>query len=460
MAPFVSVVIVNYNGKQYLPVCLQALSEQTYPRDCFEVIVSDNGSTDGSLELLESDYSWVKVLKNEKNLGFASGNNIAFLAALGEYLIALNNDTAPMPDWIEKLVQEAEKFPKAGLINGHSRLFYDQVCLTLESETFTPENDPRRLGVMISDVESGAPKGIVQYLGGVYGWEVGGGFRYRWTEGKATLGIPVPPGDGDWTLELVLSAPRPTLLPVKVSLKAGEQVLDQWQISGLTPQPHRVIVPAEIRKLAEPLVQNAGSILNEAGYGRDRGTYSRNNEMFFESDHNQYLSEPVFAACGANLLLRRAMLNDVGAFDDRFFMYYEDTDLSWRCWLAGWEVRYTKEAIIRHIHCGTSKEWSPVFVFFTERNRLAMLMKDGSGRQALGNWLRYFGGIAKRTIGLVVAIVRRDPVRRTLGRQLKLQYKAALSLIAWLPKLVWQRAVIQRRRVANQDEIKRWQAMP
>jgi GT2 family glycosyltransferase len=460
MTPFVSVVIVNYNGKQYLPGCLNALAEQIYPRDYFEVIVSDNGSTDGSVELLEKDYPWVNVMKNGRNLGFARGNNVAFQAARGEYLIALNNDTAPIPDWIEKLVQEAEKYPRTGLVNGHSRLFYDQIQLTLESDSFIPGNDPRRLGVMISGIESGTPRGIVQYLEGFYGWEEDGGLRYRWTDGKAVLGIPVPPGSGDWNLDLMVSAPRPTREPVQVWVKAGDETLGKWEVGGLAPQLCRVMLPAASRKKAEPLVQNAGSILNKDGYGKDRGTYANNNEMFFEVDHGQYQSEVIFAGCGANLLLRRAMLDEIGPFDDHFFTYYEDTDLSWRCWLAGWEVRYTSEAIIRHIHCGTSKEWSPAFIFYTERNRLAMLMKNGSGGQAVKNWIRYFGGVARRTFGLVKATVRRDPVRLALRRQLKTQYRVVISLITWLPVLLWQRMAIQRRRTAGAAEIKRWQAAP
>ena len=460
MTPLVSVVIVNYNGRQFLPECLNALANQTFPRECFEVIVSDNGSTDGSLELLETEYSWVKVLKNGRNLGFASGNNVAFQAAQGEYLIALNNDTAPLPDWIEKLVQAAEKNPRAGMINGHSRLFYDQIRLTLESDTFTPEDDPRQLGVMISAIENGALRGIVQYLDGVYGWEEGSGLRYRWTNGTAVLGIPVPPGDEDWTLDLMLSAPRPTSVPVQVRLKNGEETLGKWEVRGLQPQACQALIPALTRKLAEPLVQNAGSTLNEDGYGKDRGTFSQNNEMFFEVDHGQYQSDPVFAACGANLMLRRAMLEEVGGFDDRFFMYYEDTDLSWRCWLAGWEVRYASEAIIRHIHCGTSKEWSPAFVFYTERNRLAMLLKDGSGKQALRNWIRYFGGVAKRTLSLIRAVARHDPARFALRRQLKTKYKVVISLLVWFPVLIWQRITIQRKRTADPAEINLWQASP
>ena len=62
--PFVSVIIVNYNGAHFLPACLKALQAQTYPQDKFEVVVSDNDSDDESLTLLNRDYAWVRVLEN------------------------------------------------------------------------------------------------------------------------------------------------------------------------------------------------------------------------------------------------------------------------------------------------------------------------------------------------------------------------------------------------------------
>ena len=109
-----------------------------------------------------------------------------------------------------------------------------------------------------------------------------------------------------------------------------------------------------------------------SGSGRDRGTYVKEAEVFFETDTGQYGDiEEVFAGCGASLLLRKTMLNEIGLFDEKFFMYYEDVDLSWRAWIGGWKVLYAPDAICKHIHCGTTKEWSPFFVFLTERNRLA-----------------------------------------------------------------------------------------
>lgn len=444
--PFVSVVIVNYNGKHYLPACLDGLRCQTYPADAFEVIVSDNGSKDGSVELLRSQYPWVRVLENGRNLGFAAGNNVAFQAAKGQYLAALNNDTIPAPDWLDQLVRFGEQHPRAGIINGHSRLFYDQLILELQSEPFQPENDSRQLGVQLQAVDSGAPRGVVQYLEGFYGWEGPAPSRYRWTGAHARIGVPVPPGVEGWILDLTLCAPRPADQPVRVGLLLGEESLAEWTLAGPSPQTFQITLPARARSLAEPLVQNAGSTINHDGYGQDRGTFAVNSEMFFEVDQNQYADGMITAACGANILLRIAMLAEIGAFDSRFFMYYEDADLSWRAWLAGWEVVYAHEAVIRHIHCGTTQEWSPFFIFYTERNRLAMLLKNGTARQVLHNWARYGLGVARRTLGLIKALIIPIPNRRALLGRLMTQYRVILSLIAWLPVLLWQRAGIQRKR--------------
>ncbi len=455
--PFVSVVIVNYNGKHFLPACLDGLRAQTYPADSFEVIVSDNGSTDGSLELIRDQYLWVRVLENGRNLGFAGGNNIAFKAGRGEYLALLNNDTAPLPDWLEKLVQAAEANPRAGMVNGHSRLFYDQLEVCLESDILVPgENDPRRLGVMLSNVNSGLERGVVQYLQGFYGWEEFGGTRFRWTDGGAALGIPVPPGDDGWVLRFTLSAPHAAGRGIHARLKLGGAVLAEWDVDAASSKLCEVNLPATARSQAVPLVQNAGSTVNRDGYGQDRGTYAQNNELFFEVDRSQYASEPIFAACGANLLIRRSLIDEIGAFDERFFMYYEDTDLSWRARLSGWDIIYASDAVIRHIHCGSSKEWSPSFLFHTSRNRLAMLMKNGSFRQVARNWGRYYLAAVKHTLGLAKAFIRRDAGRRAIWNNLKIQYKSCLSLLVWLPRLLWDRTGILGKRRTSAEEIDRW----
>ena len=90
----------------------------------------------------------------------------------------------------------------------------------------------------------------------------------------------------------------------------------------------------------------------------------------------------MFAWCGGSVLLRPAYLADVGLFDDDFFLYYEDTDLSWRGRSRGWRYRYVPEARARHVHAASTGEGSPVFQHYVERNRLLMLVKNAPPRLA------------------------------------------------------------------------------
>ncbi len=99
--PAISVVVLNYNGKRYLESCLGSLEKQTF-RD-FEVILVDNGSSDGSVEYVEDNFPWVRVIALEENLGFCGGNNVGIRAARGEYVALLNNDTEVEPRWLEEL---------------------------------------------------------------------------------------------------------------------------------------------------------------------------------------------------------------------------------------------------------------------------------------------------------------------------------------------------------------------
>ena len=111
--PRVSVVIVNWNGAKHLPECLAALQAQTI-RDQMEVVVVDNGSTDGSIDLLQRQAGFVKVLPNTTNLGFAAGCNQGIGASSGEFIALLNNDAVVEPTWLEGLVRAIERAPDVG----------------------------------------------------------------------------------------------------------------------------------------------------------------------------------------------------------------------------------------------------------------------------------------------------------------------------------------------------------
>lgn len=88
----VSIIIVNYNTKQLIADCLNSIFEQTKDIN-FEVIVSDNGSTDGSIQMLKADFPKVILIENNVNLGFGTANNRGLAIAKGKYIFYLNSDT-------------------------------------------------------------------------------------------------------------------------------------------------------------------------------------------------------------------------------------------------------------------------------------------------------------------------------------------------------------------------------
>lgn len=107
-----SVIVLSWNGMEYLGDCLNAVLSQEYP-DC-EIIVVDNGSSDGSADFVEQRYPQVRLIRNERNLGFAGGCNVGLRAATGDMLILLNQDTRVCAGWLRAL-GEALEDPKIGV---------------------------------------------------------------------------------------------------------------------------------------------------------------------------------------------------------------------------------------------------------------------------------------------------------------------------------------------------------
>jgi GT2 family glycosyltransferase len=119
--PLATVIIPNWNGALHLPTCLESVQRQTYPR--VEVIVADNGSTDGSLKLVARDYPEVQVLALGENLGFAGACNAGMQAAQGEFMLLLNNDTEADARWVEEVVATFQRHPEAGIVASKMLLF-------------------------------------------------------------------------------------------------------------------------------------------------------------------------------------------------------------------------------------------------------------------------------------------------------------------------------------------------
>ncbi len=103
--PVITISIVNLNGRDYLKDCLNSLKNLNYPEEQLEIIVIDNGSTDGSVEFIKENYSEVKIIANKHNLGFAAANNQAAREARGDYVAFLNNDTKADKDWLIELLR-------------------------------------------------------------------------------------------------------------------------------------------------------------------------------------------------------------------------------------------------------------------------------------------------------------------------------------------------------------------
>lgn len=113
--PFVSVIVLNWNGREDLEKCLQSLVRQDYPK--YEIVIVDNASTDGSVELVEK-YPQVRIVVNDKNLGFAEGNNVGIKESRGEIVALLNNDIVADKRWISELVKTIGEDQAIGLVGG------------------------------------------------------------------------------------------------------------------------------------------------------------------------------------------------------------------------------------------------------------------------------------------------------------------------------------------------------
>lgn len=308
--PRVTVVIPNWNGRRFLETCLNSLRRQTF-RD-FEVVLADNGSVDGSVELVSRAFPEVRVLPLGKNGGFGAAANAGIAASDSGLVAVLNNDTEAAPGWLGALARAADAHPGAGFFASKLVDFRDRRVL-----------------------------------------------------------------DG-----------------------AG----DVLRRNGL---PHRL------------------------GHGElDRGRY----------DEPAY----VFGACAAAAMYRRRMLDDVGLFDEDFFAYCEDADLSFRAQLAGYRCLYVPGAVVYHLGGATTGgKRSAEATRLGTRNSVSMLVKNVPARLAL------------RMAPFVVAgqITRLFLVAATSSPRAHL---AGLSeAVAALPLMLRKRRDIQKRRQVPDGYVRR-----
>ena len=123
--PKVVIVVLNWNGKRVTVECLESLKEIDYSN--YEILLVDNGSTDGSQECFRARYPEIVLLENEANLGFAEGNNVGIRRAMdwhADYILLLNNDTTVHESFLSELVRVAESDSRIGFVG--PKIYYDE----------------------------------------------------------------------------------------------------------------------------------------------------------------------------------------------------------------------------------------------------------------------------------------------------------------------------------------------
>ncbi|MDP3143639.1 MAG: glycosyltransferase, partial [Candidatus Omnitrophota bacterium] len=113
--PIVSVIVVNFNGKRFLADCFDSLFALDYPQDKLEIFMVDNGSSDGSIELVKEHYPKIKIMQNDTN-NYCRANNLAIAKSRGVYIAMLNNDTKVDKNWLRELVAAIESDESIGAV--------------------------------------------------------------------------------------------------------------------------------------------------------------------------------------------------------------------------------------------------------------------------------------------------------------------------------------------------------
>ena len=447
VSPMVRAVIVNWNGGRHVLGAVEALLATDWPADRLRVVVVDNASSDGSDREIEARFPTVDVRRTGKNLGFP-GNNRAMADLAGvDYCALVNNDAFVTPSWLAPLVDALEHDPSLGAASPKIVFAPRFVDLSLQAPPILAPGDSRELALQLRGVEvDGADRWKLTRFGeGCYGLEGGTerAAQFRWLAGRATLGMALWETTGPPVhARLLLSAPE----PVDVTIASGAAPTAEFTVTA-TIGPEPTWVRCRVDGAPYDVLQNAGSDLFHGGFGGDRGFLQR-DEGQLDGD------EDVWAWCGGAVLLRREYLQEVGLFDERFFMYYEDSDLAWRGRARGWRYRYVPGSVVRHLHATSSVEGSSLFEHYVQRNRLVMLTKNAPARlvvKALADFASVTAASAWQDTR--VSLRRRRPPRLTVARR---RLRSLGGYLRLAPALLADRRRLRRSQTVQDAEILRW----
>ncbi len=456
--PAVSIITVNYNGVRFLAGLFDSLSRLDYPAEKIEIIMVDNNSSDDSCEFVSRKYPNVKIIRSDKNKGYAGGNNAGFRIARGEYIALINNDCTVEKQWLSGLVKtllQQGATLKAGAAGSKVLFFYSYLLLEFNTggmpllvNDFIINNGEKcgKLGVCgpqenlcrsIRFISKCSPASRSSD-GSVTSWTLNDG---------AVIAVPIADENNDIALTMEISNSADIAGELAVSL--GEKERKARIFSGQA-QPEVSKIRLEIQKkyfdYKVDLVNSCGIEINRSFYARDRGADA--------VDAGQYnTADEIFAPSGSSLLISRRMLDETGFFESSFFTYYEDVDLFWRARLKGWKVFFCPESVARHHHCGTGVEWSPLFTYHVLKNRMITIFRCGW----CGIFTRsYFAFIASAALAAAGCLRQAFHSKRCSRPDIPVRLRIIFEFFYLMPKNLISRIRIRSTKRIPDSEIKKF----
>jgi GT2 family glycosyltransferase len=408
----VSVTVVTWNSEKYLRDCFAALATQDY-RD-LEVTIVDNASEDGTRAILkDADPAW-HVIYNDKNVGFAAGQNQAIRASRGNFVLCLNPDVMLSPNFITQLMsaagescfdagvfcgkllrwdptgeprqaarqsavpKSADAAPKEGSYQGTTSVVPKA---SPNEEGFSPCTDhPQGLKPIASSDDTALKRHGFQPC-----HEVSPKTRPLGPEGELPQGLK--PG----SLASFNGAPE------------GVPLQDTPQGLPLQTRAFEKVSPVSADPRTTNIIDSTGIYFTPNMRHLDRGAEEIDRGQY---DRPQY----VFGATGAAAFYRRSFIDDVSVegefFDEDFFAFREDGDLSWRAQLMGWKCLYLPTAVAWHVRRVTPerrKDLPLVINWHSAKNRFLMRGKNASGWLC---WRLFFPVLSRDAMTFGYAVLR------------------------------------------------------
>jgi len=459
--PLISVITVNFNGRKFLNKLFSSILNLNYSPEKLQVIMVDNNSMDGSVRFVKKKFPQVEIISLKENKGYAGGNNEGFKHSKGRYIALINNDCVVDQNWLCEMIsifKQSADNSRIGAVGSKVVFYYQYLPLQMITSSKNGSGaynskKSRRLGikvydVIVGDAESNNGEGAVlnesiKYLDGFYPQETDeNGENYRWTRDSAIMALPIENISKDMDLQFKVSS---YLSPNNLQLVAGEEIIGDIKVSRKA-KIIRLKIPKKFFSYRKDIINSCGIKINRSFYSMDRG---------FESfDEGQYSRvEEVFGLSGSSFIMDRKMLEDIGCFNGSFFTYYEDIDLFWRSRLAGWKNFFTPKSLVRHFHCGTSKEWSHNFIYYVVKNRLLMIFRCGWTLLFVRSYAAF---VLSNIINVISYMTGMLKGRRQNRIDIPIRIKIFFELFYLLPRNLPDRIKIRRNNKIQDKSIKSW----